>query len=389
MGINVTPKANLLRRVRISTIHSNKSRGIDERRHFHLDGIRTARVNQVMRKPRTRLSRIVRAVVSRIVVYGAILVVVWWWMLWTPGPNGIRRSAWNAEEAGLEHQLRSDVDFLAGTIGERNVPGKAEQLDEAAAFIFSSMNAAGYQPVSQWYSVSGRKCRNIEAEIRGADRSGEVVIVGAHYDTVPGSPGADDNATGVAVMLALARIFVATRPARTLRFVGFVNEEPPYFWSGDMGSLVYAKKCREHGDRIVAMLSLESVGFYSSSPKSQRYPAGLGLLYPSTGDFVAFVGNVLSRSLVHEAIRTFRSTGALRSIGAAIPNAVPGAGWSDHWSFWKQGFAAIEITDTAPYRNPYYHTPDDTPDRLNYDHLARFTWAMQAVVKELANPSPR
>jgi Zn-dependent M28 family amino/carboxypeptidase len=155
-----------------------------------------------------------------------------------------------------------------------------------------------------------------------------------------------------------------------------------------MGSLVYAKKCRERGDRVVAMLSIESVGFYSTSPKSQRYPAGLGFLYRSTGDFVAFVGNVSSRPLVHEVLGTFRSTGALPSIGAAVPNAVPGAGWSDHWSFWKQGFAAIEITDTAPYRNPYYHTPYDTPNRLDYDHLARFTRAMQPVVRELANPRP-
>jgi Zn-dependent M28 family amino/carboxypeptidase len=104
---------------------------------------------------------------------------------------------------------------------------------------------------------------------------------------------------------------------------------------------------------------------------------------------VAFVGNVTSRSLMHEVLRTFRSTSALPSIGAAVPNAIPGAGWSDHWSFWQQGFPGIEITDTAPYRNPYYHTPADTPERLNYDHLARFTWAMQVVVKELGNPMPR
>jgi hypothetical protein len=146
---------------------------------------------------------------------------------------------------------------------------------------------------------------------------------------------------------------------------------------------VYAKSCREHGDRIIAMVSIESVGFYSASRSSQRYPAGLGLFYRSTGDFVAFVGNLWSRPLVHEALRTFRGTGALSSIGAAVPNAIPGAGWSDHWAFWQQGFPGIEITDTAPYRNPFYHTPGDTPDTLNYDSLARFLWAMRAVVGQL------
>jgi hypothetical protein len=309
-----------------------------------------------MWKPVGQSARIVWAIVHRVLLYGSILGVAWWWMLWTPGPSGVRPlTSLNAEEASLERQERRDVDMLAGGIGERNVPGRAAQLEEAAAFIEGSMNAAGYRPASQRYGVGGYTCRNIEAEIRGIGPSNEVVIVGAHYDTVPGSPGADDNASGVAAMLALARKFAGTRQRRTLRFVAFANEEPPYFRTADMGSVVYAKKCRSRGDRVAAMISIESVGFYSSTPESQRYPAGLGLLYPSTGDFVAFVGNPLSRSLVHQAIGTFRGTGALRSIGAAVPSAIPGVGWSDHWSFWQQGYAGIEVTDTAPFRNPSYH----------------------------------
>jgi len=333
--------------------------------------------------------KILKAIASRILFYGTIVLAAWWWMLWTPGFIGVRQRALNADEVDVEREVRSDIGVLAKTIGERNVPHKSDQLDQAAEFICNAMNAAGYRPASQWYTAAGKECRNIEAEVHGTDRVGEVVIVGAHYDTVPGSPGADDNATGVAVMLALARRFARTQPARTLRFVAFTNEEPPYFWTADMGSVVYAKQCREHGDRVAAMLSIESVGYYSNLPNSQRYPAGLGLLYPSRGDFVAFVGNVTSRSLVHNALGTFRRAAALPSIGAAVPNAVPGAGWSDHWSFWKQGFSAIEITDTAPYRNRNYHTDEDTPDRIDYDRLARFTWAMQAVVTELASPAPR
>jgi Zn-dependent M28 family amino/carboxypeptidase len=307
-------------------------------------------------------------------------------MFWTPRSASVGPlQPLNAHELRLESQLRHVVEFLAGSVGERNIPDKREQLEEAAQFIDSSLRAAGYRPQSQWYNIGSAKCRNIEAEIRGAGRPGEVVIVGAHYDSAPESPGADDNASGVAAMLALARSFAGTRPARTLRFVGFTNEEPPYFWRDEMGSLVYAKKCRRQGDRVVAMLSIESVGFYSTSPASQHYPAGLSLLYPSTGDFVAFVGNILSRSLVHETLRVFRGAGALPSVGAAVPNAIPGAGWSDHWSFWQQGFPGIEITDTALYRNPYYHTPQDTPDRLDYDRLTRFTWAMQAVIGQLSH----
>jgi Zn-dependent M28 family amino/carboxypeptidase len=305
-------------------------------------------------------------------------------MLWTPGRADVAPlRTLNSDELRLKDQLRGDVEFLAGTIGERNVLSKPAQLEASAQFIETSVRSEGLQSKSQWYEIGNIKCRNIEAEIRGTTRPEEVVIVGAHYDSVVGSPGADDNASGVAAMLALARSFAAVRPSRTLRFVAFTNEEPPYFSTDQMGSLVYAKQCRERSDRVVAMLSIESVGFYATSPGSQRYPAGLGLIYPSRGDFVAFVGNVFSRSLVHEAIRTFRSAEALPSLGAALPNAIPGTGWSDHWSFGQQEFPGIQVTDTAPYRNPYYHTAEDTSERLDYDRLARFTSAMRAVIVKL------
>ncbi len=319
-------------------------------------------------------------------MYGFLLFGAWWWMLWTPGRASVGPlQPLNATELELEGQLRRDVEFLAGDIGERNIPGKSKQLEAAAAFIDRSLQAVGYRPRSQVYNLGGTACRNIEAEIRGVEHPGEVVIVGAHYDSVTDSPGADDNASGVATMLALARSFAGRRLARTVRFVGFANEEPPYFGHAEMGSLVYAKRCQQAGDRVVAMLSIESVGFYSNSPLSQHYPAGLGFFYPSTGNFVAFVGNIRSRPLLHKTLTAFRNAGSLPSSGAALPNAIPGVGWSDHWSFWQQGFPGLEITDTALYRNPYYHTPEDTPDRLDYRRMARFAWAMQAVLEQLAS----
>jgi hypothetical protein len=146
---------------------------------------------------------------------------------------------------------------------------------------------------------------------------------------------------------------------------------------------VYAKECRARHDRIVGMLSLESIGFYSDAPHSQTYPAGLGFLYPATGNFVAFIGNVTSRPLVHRAIGVFRAASALPTLGAAVPNAIPGVGWSDHWSFWQEGYPGIEVTDTAFFRNPYYHTPADTPGRLDYPRMARFTTAMEQVIRDL------
>jgi len=321
-------------------------------------------------------------VLSRVLFYGGLLFAVWWWMLWMPGPRGRPRSRPpTASEIDLAHQLRADVEVLAGVIGERNVLYKPWQLEKAAAFIETSLAGAGYAVRSQAYRATETPCRNIAAEIRGSSRPLEIVVVGAHYDTVPGSPGADDNASGVAAVLALARHFAGSHPSRTVRFVAFVNEEPPYFWTREMGSLVYAKDCRRRGERIEAMVSMESVGYFGAS---QHYPLPLLGLFPSTGDFVAFVGNVGSGDLVRRAVAEFRRSGALPSQGAALPNAIPGVGWSDHWSFWQQGYSGIEVTDTAPFRNPHYHTGQDTPDKLDYERLARLTGGMYRVLAELA-----
>jgi Zn-dependent M28 family amino/carboxypeptidase len=209
--------------------------------------------------------------------------------------------------------------------------------------------------------------------------------VGAHYDSVSGSPGANDNASGVAGLLALARRFAGKPCGQTLRFVAFVNEEPPYFQTEEMGSLVYAKRCKERGDKISAMISLETIGYFSDSPGSQKYPsAGLGFFYPSKGNFVGFVGNTSSRALLRAAVSAFKKEQKLPCQGAALPAAISGIGWSDHWSFWECGYPAIMVTDTAPFRYPYYHMSSDTPAKLDYDRFALVVSGMEKVIAELA-----
>jgi Zn-dependent M28 family amino/carboxypeptidase len=210
------------------------------------------------------------------------------------------------------------------------------------------------------------------------------VIVGAHYDTVPGSPGAGDNASGVAAMLALARRFANRRPARTVRFVAFANEEMPYFQSAEMGSWVYARRCREREENVTAMLSLETIGYFRDEPGSQHYPPPFGAIYPSEGNFIGVIGNVASRPLVHRVIEAFRREARIPSEGGAIPGDVTGVGWSDHWSFWQEGYQAVMITDTALFRYPYYHQPDDTPDKLHYEKITRVVEGVDAAVRELA-----
>ncbi len=294
-------------------------------------------------------------------------------------------------EHELRDRLKRHVEILAGDIGERNVsnPGK---LDEAARYIEQTLNALGYSVDSQEYQVSGATVRNLGAELPGLTQPDEIVLVGGHYDSVVGCPGANDNATGVAAVLELARYFAGREVDRTVRLVAFVNEEPPFCFTWMMGSRVYAKRSRTRGENVVAMLSLETIGFYSDAAGSQRYPFPFGFFYPKTGNFIAFVGNLSSRSLVRRSVTSFRRHARFPSEGTAAPGYLPGIFWSDHWSFWREGYRALMVTDTAPFRYPYYHTADDTPDKVDFEMTARVVSGLANVVEDLTrgrNPAWR
>jgi len=286
-----------------------------------------------------------------------------------------------AGQIELRDALRRDVQTLAGDIGERNVIVH-DGYARAANFIEQSFRDAGYTTMRQTYVVEGVDCSNIVAELHGT--SDEIVVVGAHYDTVDESPGADDNGSGVAALLALARHFATTKPRRTIRFIAFANEEPPYFTTDRMGSFVAARTASGRGDTIVAMLSLETIGYFSDAPHSQEYPAMLERVFPSTGNFIAFASNTASGSLLRRCVDVFRKHATIPSEGAALPEAIPGIAWSDQWSYWRHGVPAVMVTDTALFRNPHYHTAHDTPEMLDYDRLARVVDGLVAVVEELA-----
>jgi Zn-dependent M28 family amino/carboxypeptidase len=332
---------------------------------------------------------VTRAALKRLAVAAILLAALgaWSWFLMFRMPGRSWRGPLpplSDTQAVLRDALKWDVAVLAGEIGERNVLFHYENLRAAAKFIETTLAEAGYAVQAQPYEVAGKSCTNLSVEIRGGAKPGEIVVVGGHYDSVPACPGANDNGTGVAATLALARSLRALKPARTLRFVFFVNEEPPYFQSPQMGSLVYARACRERGEDVVAMLSLETIGCYLDEPRSQRYPGAIGLLYPSTGNFIAFVGNVRSRALVRQAVGAFRAGAQFPSEGGAVPGFVPGVGWSDHWAFWQQGYPAVMVTDTAPFRYRHYHEPTDTPDKIDYARMARVVSGLESVVTDLA-----
>jgi Zn-dependent M28 family amino/carboxypeptidase len=286
--------------------------------------------------------------------------------------------------AALRDRLRADVEMLAGQVGDRNA-WRPKALSDAADRIDAAFGEPGLAAQRQTFDAGGVACDNVSAEITGVRRPREIVVVGAHYDSVSETTGADDNASGVAAMLALARVFASKHPQATLRFVAFANEEPPYFQTPDMGSLVYAKACKDRGERIVAMLSLETIGYYSDAADSQKYPAPLSLFYPSSGDFIGFVGDRSSADLVRRVVNAFRSTTKFPCEGAALPSGVPGVGWSDQWSFWQVGYPAVMVTDTAPFRYPRYHTKADTPDKLDYDRMTRVVQGLERVVEDLVS----
>ncbi len=290
----------------------------------------------------------------------------------------------SSDEKRLRDRLEQHVWHLASAIGERNV-WHPEQLESAAEYIVEELERMGYGVESQVLRSGGMSVRNLVAELPGATRGTEIVLLGAHYDSVLGSPGANDNASGVAALLELARSMRAERFARTVRFVAFVNEEPPFFQTDFMGSRAYAKRVRARGDNIVAMLSLETIGYYTDEPRSQQYPFPFGLLYPDRGNFIGFVGNLSSRSLVRRAVEAFRETTRFPSEGVAAPGWVMGVDWSDHASFWDEGFPAIMLTDTALFRYRDYHAPTDMPDRLDYEAFTHVVAGIGRVVRELAD----
>ncbi|MFI4938315.1 MAG: M28 family peptidase [Candidatus Berkiellales bacterium] len=286
-------------------------------------------------------------------------------------------------EAQIKEELHQYVVHLATHIGPRHLL-RPEALTATAEYLKDNLRRFGYTPIIQNYTLESINCENIIAEIKGTASPEEVIIIGAHYDSVMlDCPGANDNGSGVAAVLVLSRLFFGRETSKTLRFVFFVNEEPPFFLSRKMGSFHYAKALKRKKEKVSAMFSIETIGYYSDKQNSQKYPFPFGLFYPNAGNFIGFVGNISSRALVLKTLKTFRETTHFPSEGGSIPSWVPGVAWSDHWAFWKQGYPAIMITDTAPYRYPFYHTSDDTPDKIYFDHMTKVVMGLEKVINEI------
>lgn len=286
----------------------------------------------------------------------------------------------------LATRLEAIVRHLSGAIGERHFR-KREALDAARDFIREQLGALQVVVTEHHFEVSGQRFSNLEVVVpalTSSRRNSGCIVVGAHYDTVPGTPGADDNATGVAALIELVRQLGQERFERPLRFVFFPNEEPPFFPDAGMGSAAYAAELRRTGVDVHVMISLEMLGYYSDQARSQRYPPGMSPFYPDRGNFIGFVSNLASRRRLREVKRAFIASTTFPCESLAAPEWTIVVGLSDHSSFWKQGYPGLMVTDTAFMRNPHYHQPTDTAETLDFDRFARVTEGIVGAVRRLA-----
>ena len=285
-----------------------------------------------------------------------------------------------AAEVDRADRLRASVVALATTGGRRG-----SGLVLAADWIEASWADLDLQVTRLPYELSGGdEVVNLQVVLPGRDRELPCLVVGAHYDTFGNTPGADDNASGVALLLELSRDLRESSLARDVRLVAFACEEPPYFDTAEMGSARYVAALENAGVPVLAMVSLESLGCFRDAAGTQSYPAGLSWLFPGRGHFVAVVGDVGSRRLASRTARLLIDHGTLPVESAALPSFLPGVDWSDHRSFRARGIPAVMLTDTAPFRNPHYHRRTDTPETLDYRAMALLADALPRIVEELA-----
>ncbi len=267
--------------------------------------------------------------------------------------------------------LRSVVTTLCRDIGVRSYQD-LDQLERTVTFVSGELASAGLAVSTQSFTYDGKTYRNVIGELKGRASPGKVVVIGAHYDTVSTTPGADDNASGIAGLLGIARLLKDHPPERTVRFVAFALEEPPVYRSRNMGSYHYAESLKKGHEDVEGMICLEMIGFFSDQKGSQHYPLPfMKLKFPATGNYISMVGNRRSKPFTEGMAAGFRQATDLPMVTLNAPAIVVGIDFSDHWSFNKFGIPAFMVTDTAFYRNPNYHSPTDLPGTLDYARMAK------------------
>jgi Zn-dependent M28 family amino/carboxypeptidase len=289
----------------------------------------------------------------------------------------------------LIRRLDTHLNTLTRTIGERSVR-RPENLERSAAYIAAQFDASGLPVERQPYRYRSLTVSNVAARLGAPADSGRHLVVGAHYDSVAGTVGADDNASAVAVLLETARglraLTTGETPSSAITFVAFALEEPPTYGTRHMGSRVFAAEAHRKKMPIDAMICLEMVGYTCPQIGCQQYPLPLRWRdYPKTGSFIGVIGNLKSWAFTRELCASFRRNPHLPVVGLTVPFngwILPAVRLSDHASFWRYGYRAVMLTDTAFFRNPHYHLPSDTMETLDLDFMAELVLSLVSFLQK-------
>jgi Zn-dependent M28 family amino/carboxypeptidase len=326
------------------------------------------------------VNKVIKVIFSLLIKACVVLVVILLSTFgWTPLTK--YKTAIAPDEVATSKRVKKIVSVLSEDIGRRNYEDY-ENLEKSAAYIIALFEEMDYTVEIMSYEVNEQVFKNITAFQSDIDSSKETIIIGAHYDSCF-NPGADDNASGVAGVIELARLLKEKELKYNLKFVAFANEEPPFFHSKTMGSFVYANEVRNSDEKIKGAVILEMIGYFSEKPFSQKYLPLLGPFFPNKGNFVAIVGNFDSKGLVKSLYSDFKLSERFPVERIVSPDSVPGINFSDHWSFWKVGIPAVMVTDTAYLRNNHYHKQSDLPNTLDFNKMAKVIHGLKYAIMSL------
>ena len=339
----------------------------------------SASIETQWQSQRERRRRLIRIVLILCLIIAAFSVVLWFCITQPLLSRPQSRQAVAVDQSRLEKDVRELSQQLSPR--DQTRPGN---LDRVAAYIHDRLAESGGRVTEQPFVIQGNTYRNVICSL--GPQSNERIIIGAHYDAYHEYPAADDNASGVAGLVELARLLSQTKLPLQVDLVAYTLEEPPYFGTPHMGSVMHAESLRKDGVAVKAMLSLEMIGYFSDAPDSQNFPVSLlRAFYPSQGNFISVVGSIGEGGLVRRVKRAMIASSSLPVYSINAPRFVPGVDFSDHLSYWKAGYDAVMITDTAFYRNHNYHTPNDTADKLDYRRMAMVVAGVYGAVIDLSN----
>jgi len=322
------------------------------------------------------------------IFFVAFLLLSYWYMMecegnWRGEPL---EKKMKTELVEIRKNMESDIEYLQN-LGPRNSENDKsyKQLRQCEEWIKQRWESQGYVVKKYAFSIKGKEYSNLEIEIKGSTLPSEIIVISAQYDTLPDSPGANNNGSGMAILFQLSQLLRKHTPDRTLRLLNFVNEEDPFFGTEMMGSYQYAKRSHQLREDIRVMLSMDALGIYKDEPGSQRLPFPFSFFYPDRGNFLAFIGDFSSRKYMVETTRGFKKGSSFPIEAGVVPKWATGAAWSDHSSFWKFGYPGIMVTDTGGFRSPSHTTKEDTMEKLNFEAMSRIVIGMYASAVHLTS----